>query len=122
MTVDLDALKAALAKIGTLPVSHDWMYHSVRHCERNMDFEDYCEDLKAETHHVPDRQCGGEIALAVNRAPAMIARIEALEAENARLRGALEQIAADRFSSDFSSRAISQERRDLARAALKGDE
>ena len=109
MTVDFQDVREALAKIGTLPVSHDWMYHSVRHCERNMDFEDYCEDLKAETHHVPDRQCGGEIALAVNRAPAMIARIEALEAENARLREALK---------DLASRAQSH----AARAALKGDE
>lgn len=77
MTPDLKAqiavLREVLAKVGALPLDRGWMYSSIRHCERNMEFEvDFDKGF-----HMPERQCGGDIADIVNALPALLDALEA---------------------------------------------
>jgi len=67
--VDRDLIKRLediLTNIGKQPISEDWMYSSIRHCQRNMDFD--CEDGTNE----PDRQSGTDIAKLINMLPEII--------------------------------------------------
>ena len=97
-TLKAETLRALAKHIGPLPISQDWMYSAIRHCQRNMDFD--CDDGGNE----PDRQSGTDIARLVNMLPEILALLEAdkdervaqLEAENGRMREAL-TLDANRF-------------------------
>lgn len=82
---DLRALEAreALSVVGTLPLSVDWMYSAIRHCQRNLDFD--AEDGGNE----PDRQAGSAIAKIINATPTLLDERDALAARIAELEAGL---------------------------------
>ena len=69
-------LRAALELIGSLPISRDWMQQSIRHCVRNMDLEDECDDIQADTAHMPRRLHGDIMADLLNALPALLSIAE----------------------------------------------
>jgi hypothetical protein len=73
---DLDVIEALLAKVGALPISPLWTYSSIRHYERNCDWD------KPDDGNVPARQCGYAIAGVVNALPALIAELRTLRTPN----------------------------------------
>jgi len=116
---DLDKLKDALAlvlPVGSAPLSREWVYSSIRHCQRNMDLEEYCTDIEAGTHRTPDRQVGGEMADILNAAPAIIAELEAARAKIERLWEALERI--DAMCPATCDMSVAHMMAEEARAAL----
>jgi hypothetical protein len=74
--VSTSELRELLSKVGVLPISPSWMYMSIRHCQRNMDFEEYQDD----DLNVPDRQSGDSIAKLINAVPALLDELDALRA------------------------------------------
>lgn len=70
-----DALEAAVTKIGPLPICPEWTYSSIRHCQRNMDFD------VSDGFYEPDRQCGGSIAEIVNLVPQIIKALRGRQLE-----------------------------------------
>jgi len=69
-----------VASLGTVPLSPDWMYSAIRHCQRNMDFDiDFTDDGPHDyaDGNQPDRYAGRPIAIIINALP----QIRALLAE-----------------------------------------
>jgi hypothetical protein len=66
-------LEALMGEIGTLPLSEQWMYAAIRHCQRNMDFD--TDDGGNE----PDRYAGTALCQIANILPEIIAALRGKE-------------------------------------------
>jgi hypothetical protein len=78
-------LAILLAEVGNLPISEEWMYSAIRHCQRNMDF-----DIN-DGGNEPDRSAGTPISQIINILPDVIAEFTRLQSELTAAKEALVQ-------------------------------